>query len=300
MESEQELKYKAALDVIADGSSWEAFIAKSALSRKHGLVHRTLAFLGDNLAAIASLVIAASGIWFGIMQYQTNQSQKAAEIKMAKVDALQKLVPSLTSESGNARKYGLAALLSLAQTFDKSELKSLAMSVGDIGDPDTLEPLAKQLNDPELKAKAAEFYALRAEKSRHDANKLAADDEKAKPYLDIAWSDTQRALGLDPENARAVYQHGVLLMDMRKDFSQAYKEFAKVITLIEAKKYPPDSNLYLRSFLYQTRCEYESSAKKMTEAVCATFKTTKARYEQAKETLDLKGEELQPFEAACR
>lgn len=300
MESEQEIKYKAALDAIADGSSWEAYIAKSALQKKRGVVRRTLAFLGDNLAAITSLVVAASGLWFGIMQYQTSKSQKATEIKMAKVETLQKLIPSLTSESPTARKYGLAALLSLAQTFDNNELESLAKNVGDIGDAETSEALARQLNDTGLKAKAAELYAIRAEKSRHDAAKFPDDYDKAKPYLDSAWLDSERAIALDPENARAIYQHAVLLMEQRGDFSQANQEFGRVIKLIGEKKYQTDNDIYLRSFLNQTRCQFQTSGKAMTVSVCSAFKTTKARYQQAGEALDIRGEELEPFESACR
>jgi hypothetical protein len=75
-ESALELKYKATLDAIAAGSSWEKLIADSALDEKPGRISRFFTFLGDNLAVFASLIVAGAGLWFGVLQYKTGTAQK--------------------------------------------------------------------------------------------------------------------------------------------------------------------------------------------------------------------------------
>lgn len=304
--SELELKYEAALETIAGGSSWETVIANSVLNKKRRPIRRVLAFLGDNLAAITSLVVAASGIAFGILQYKTGESQKERETKIAKVEALQKLIPVLTNENPNVRRYALSALLTLYSSSDDSsssdnkELLSLAENISEVGDAETLEALARKLNDVKLKKKAAELYAIRAEHNRRESE--AADKQqnvdKVRQYLNAAWDDTQRALSLDPENAKAMYQFGRLLMEYRGDRNGASEKFSQVIKLIDENKYPRDNEIYLRSFLNKTLCLYLPE-EKITAAVCDTYKATKSKYKDANWELDIAGEKLEKLEQGC-
>jgi hypothetical protein len=86
--SDLELKYEAVLETIAAGNSWETVVASSVLNKKRNPVRRTIDFLGNNLAAIASLVVAISGISFGILQYKTGESQKEREAKITKAETI--------------------------------------------------------------------------------------------------------------------------------------------------------------------------------------------------------------------
>lgn len=117
--SELEQKYKTALETIAGGGSWETLLATVALEKKsHSGPKAVLAFMRNNLAAIASLVVALSGVSFGILQYVNSRSQDKHNTKIARVEVIQKLIPTLTNENPNVRRYALAALLALYPAQD--------------------------------------------------------------------------------------------------------------------------------------------------------------------------------------
>ncbi len=310
--SELEQKYEEALETIAGGKSWETIVAKSALNKKSRGIDRFLAYLKDNLAAIASLAVAISGISFGILQYKTGQWQKEREITIAKVEALEKLLPSLTSENANARRYALSALFTLysddSASTDNKEFLALLEQIGEVGDAETVDAIARKLkHNVNLRKRAAELYAIRAEQNRHNAadaeqpsvDKVQQNFYKARQYNDAAWEDTQRALAIDPDNAKALYQLGRLLMDTRRDFSGASEKFSQVIKLIDDKKYPLDTEIYVGSYLNKLRCLYLPD-KKITPAVCEAYKVTAAKYrEYGVGELDTKGENLEELESGC-
>lgn len=310
--SEREQKYEDALETIAGGKSWETIVAKSVLDKKSHPIRRFFAYLKDNLAAIASLAIAVSGISFGILQYKTGQWQNEREITIAKVEALEKLLPSLTSENPTARRYALSALFTLysddSASTDNKEFLALLEQIGEVGDAETVDAIARKLNNnAKLKKRAGELYAIRAEQNRHnaaDAEAPALDQKqqnyyKARNYNEAAWEDTEKALAIDPENAKAIYQLGRLLMDTRQDFSTASEKFSQVIKLIDDKKYLRDNEIYLGAYLSQLRCLYRRE-KKVTRPVCEAFRVTKTKYEESGVgELDVAGENLKELEKGC-
>jgi hypothetical protein len=309
-----ELKYEEALKAIAGGDSWEKVIADSVLKKKkrHWAL-RILDSLGRNLAGITSLVVAASGITFGILQYRTSEAQKTKEMQLAEVDALQKLIPSLTSESRAAQGYAFAVLLTLypsandPSSADRKKLMSLLQSLGSVGSPETIAGFAREMNDDGLKKKAAELYADRAEHTRRElaaaSGQQGADKQqsfdKERQYVVAARDDAEQSLSLDPDNAKALYQSGRLLMDYSGDLAGASERFSRVIKLIEENKYPKDNEIYLRSFLNKTLCLYLPE-NKITPAVCDAYKLTKNKFAEAGEQLDVKQERLEAVDAGCR
>lgn len=230
--------------------------------------------------------------------------QKAKESKLAKVEALNKLIPSLTSENRNARRYALSALLTLYSSSgdgdsSDNDLRSLADNINDIGDAETLEALAKKLNDGKLKKRAAELYAVQAEHDRREMER--AEDEKnidkVRTLLNAARDDIKRALALDPENAKAIYQLGVLLVNVDGKPDDANEKFNEVIRLIEGLKYEKDNEIYLRSYLRKTRYLYNANG--INDIVCDSYRTTKRKYQEVGWTFD-KEKEDQTLENKCK
>lgn len=318
--SDLEQKYEEALETIAGGKSWETIIAKSVLDKKRNPVLRFFAFLKDNLAAIASLAIAISGIGFGILQYEIGTWQKDREITIAKVEALEKLLPSLTSQNHDERRYALSALFTLysddSSSTDNKELRALLEQIGQVGDAETVEAIAGKLkDDAALKKRAAELFAVRAEQHRRDAaaaedqNKTKAQQEldrkqqnfdKATQYLKAARMDAQKAMSIDPENANAKYQFGRVLMDADNDFTGAIEKFNEVIILIDKKQHSTEDNeIYVRSYLNLLQCLYKPN-KKITAAVCQAYNLTKTKYREfGAGEIDIKGEELEEVVKGC-
>lgn len=118
LQGSAESKYKAALEAIANGRSLEAVLAEAALDKPRRF--RWLKSLGENLAGIATLVIALSGVAFGVLQYwensaqrQTAKEQKERELKLQRVEVFNKLIPYLTADrswpTGTAREAGAAS-----------------------------------------------------------------------------------------------------------------------------------------------------------------------------------------------
>ncbi len=292
---ESESKYKAALEAIASGTSWESYVANSALEQKRGWIRKTLGFLGENLAPIATVFVAASGLLFGYIQWSSSRSQKEIELRMAKVETLQKLIPSLTSTAADQRRYALVALVQLEKTFDRPELLDLAASVEQIGDPETVGSVAKAANDANVNKEAAELYALRSQTTRHGATSPESEWEKRNR---LVLADAQEALWFDYNNARALYQVAVVQKENR-DYVNPITEFNRVIKLIDDKTYSKDDNhdLYLRSYLNQVECLYNQDGR-ISDRVCKAYQTAKAKYQGYGLEQDIK-KELATYEAAC-
>jgi hypothetical protein len=305
--SELELKYKGALDAIAGGSSWEKVVVDSVLDKKPGRIRRFLTFMGDNLAVITSLIVAIAGITFGILQFRTATtqkdreiSQKASETKIARVQALQQLIPSLTSEKADVRRYGLAALVTLypsatdQNSDDNKELSSIIGTIWEVGDAETIEVFATTLNDAKLKKKAAELYAIRSEQLRHQ--KAGAQTDEAKLFKS-ASADANKALALDSENARAIYQIARIKQDAG-ELEYAFKGFDQVLRLVEEGKYPRDDEIYLRSFLQKVVILHEQE-KEFSKTVCSAYQDAKTHYLEA--GLDINwDEEAVVFKSKCK
>jgi hypothetical protein len=307
-ESALELKYKATLDAIAAGSSWEKVIADSALDEKPGRIRRFFTFLGDNLAVFASLIVAGAGLWFGVLQYETvtalrahEISQKEQETKIAKVQALQQLIPSLTSKNDDVRSYAIAALLTLYPysavpgSADNKELSALLENIGQLSDADTIAAFATRLNDAKLKKKAAELYAIRSERLRHQTPDAQNDEAKR---FNAVWSDAMKALELDSENARAMYQVGRIMQD-RQDLTGANEKFEQVIKLVEGGKYPRDDEIYLRSYLQKAVILLQQRENKFQKDVCESYKSAATHYAAAGLEINWDAE-AKSFKNGCR
>jgi hypothetical protein len=292
--AESESNYKAALEAIASGKSWESFVANSALKKRRGLK----AFLDVNLAPVATIVVAASGLYFGIVQFNSSRSQKQFELKTAKVETLQKLIPTLTSTAADQRRYGLAALVQLAKTFDRTELFDLAGGAEELGDLDAFAAVARLLNDVDVNKRVAELYAVRSERTRHNVPKTEESDVEYQKRINAVLADAQRALSFDSDNARAIYQVAVVQKDSG-DYINSFTKFVNIPKLIDDRKYLKDDNhnLNLRSYLYQVECLF-SQDNSMSQRVCNAYHTAKSKYRDAGLEDEIK-KELTTYEDAC-
>ncbi|HEY0349728.1 MAG TPA: hypothetical protein VGC60_16390, partial [Pyrinomonadaceae bacterium] len=177
---------------------------------------------------------------------------------------------------------------------DNKELSALLENIGQLSDAETIAAFATRLNDAKLKKKAAELYAIRSEKLRHQ--KPDAQNDEAKLF-NAAWIDAMKALALDSENARAIYQVG-RIMQYRKDLAGANENFEQVIRL-EGGKYPRDDEIYLRSYLQKAVILLQQSENTFQKDVCESYKNAAKHFADA--GLDINWDtEAKPFKDRCK
>jgi len=309
-ESPQERKYRIALEAIAYGRPLEVLIAESALEKKKpNFLVRWLKGVGKNLATITGLVVAASGIVFGMFQYWESQEQRKAsafqqtrELKVKKVEALNDLIPSLTAESPDTRRYATAVLLSLYAGADADELRMLDDNLSQVANAETLEVLGVLRNNGAYKKRAAELFATRAEHERREMQEAdnKKDHDKARTYLNASRADAGRALALDPDNAKALHQRAILRYEHESGSAdEALAEFSKVITLIDEHKYGMDKEVYVRAHVRKAVVLFERD-KKVSPAVCEAFWEAEKKFAEVCWRMDPNDPQILTFKKWCR
>jgi hypothetical protein len=310
-ESPLERRYRLALEAIANGRPVEVLIAEAALQKKRpNFVVRALRGAGRNLATITALAVAISGGVFSYVQFRADQArveadkrQKVEELKLKRVETLNDLLPSLTAESPDTRRYATSVLLSLYSNADtgEDERRMLDENISQVANAETLEALGVLRKSEAFKKKAAELFAARAEHGRREMEAADArkDFDKARLHLNAARADADRALSLDPGNAKALHQRAVIRYEHeRGSHDEALSEFGRVISLMEQAPDRMDKNTYLRAHLRRAIVLFERD-RRVSGDVCAAFREAERKFAELCWTMDPKDPVLARFKRGC-
>ena len=280
--------YAIAFNHIAEGKSLANIYAESYLKtdKPKGFIKRGLGFLGKNLAAIATLVIAFSGVYFAILQNKDSQkkidldtNKMTKELQITKAQATGALIPYLTSDNPRTRMFGFSTLLSMSFTTEEIErLRFVAERLKELGDAEAVEIFASQLSDEKLKKDAAELYAKRAELNRVKASSEPKPEIKAELF-NQARNDANKAINLDNKNITALYQLG-RFAQYKGENVEALGNFENVVNLIETTQPNLETeDLYLRSLLNLSIIYNE--LKKTKDVICKQIDKTETAYKIA-------------------
>jgi hypothetical protein len=222
------------------------------------------------LTIVTSFFIGLAGLVFSGVQIYVGSGQKENEQRVAKAEAINKLITPLTSENPDARRYAISSLLTLQATEEK-ELRTFSDDIKDeYYDAELLDAVSKRLKDDSLKKSAAKLYVTRAKKiieevdikledigykllsvtKKEDSEKLNQLREQTESRKRFAFRDAERAEVLDPDNIDCQYLLGILLMDNEQYF-KAKEKFEKVINSGKKERTSEES---LRANLNLTIC----------------------------------------------